>query len=76
MAKDIKKAEADKVEAPKTDFVQLVKDAVPSMGLTTFTRVNLGKHVTDEGLEALNEEYASQGFEVFSSKKSVLLLKQ
>ena len=68
--------EVAKVEAPKTDFVQLVKDAAPHMGSALFTRLNLDKHVTDDGLEALNKEYAPQGYEVFSSKKSVLLLKQ
>ena len=65
-----------KVEAPKTDFVQLVRDAVPAMGSTLFTRVNLKQHVTDAGLEDLNETFAKEGYEVFSSGKSVLLLKQ
>jgi len=65
-----------KVEvAPKTDFVQLVKEAVQGHGSSTFLRVNLDKHITDAGLEALNEEYAAQGYEVFSNKSSVLLLK-
>ena len=63
-------------EVPETDFVQLVKDAVPSLGVSQFTRVNLMSHVTDAGVEALNKEYASQGYEVFSNGKSVLLLKQ
>ena len=66
-----------KVEAaPKTDFVQLVKDATQAQGMSTFTRVNLDKHVTDDGLEALSEEFEKQGFEVFSNKKSVILVKQ
>ena len=66
-----------KVEAaPKTDFVQLVKDATQAMGLSSFVRVNLDKHVTDDGLEALSEEFEKQGYEVFSNKKSVVLLKQ
>lgn len=79
MAKDFKKVElekVEKVETPKTDFVQLVKDAVPSMGSSLFTRVNLKQHVTDAGLENLNEVFAKEGYEVFSSGKSVLLLKQ
>lgn len=71
-----KQKEVTKVETPKTDFVKLVRDAVPSMGASTFTRVNLDKHVTDQGLEDLNTEYAKEGYEVFSSGKSVLLLKQ
>lgn len=61
--------------APEIDFVQLVKDAVQGHGMSTFLRVYLDKHVTDEGLEKLNEEYASQGYEVFTRDKSVLLLK-
>ena len=77
MAKEDKKVEQAKADVTlKTDFVQLVQDAVPAMGQSTFTRVNLGKHVTDDGLEALNEEYSKQGYEVFSNGKSVLLLKQ
>lgn len=61
--------------APEIDFVQLVKDAVQGHGMSTFLRVYLDEHVTDEGLEKLNEEYASQGYEVFTKDKSVLLLK-
>ena len=64
-----------KVEAPKTDFVKLVKDATHAMGMSHFTRVNLDKHITDQGLEDLNEEFGPQGFEVFSNAKSVLILK-
>ena len=72
-----KEQDKTKVEAaPKTDFVQLVKDSTQAMGLSSFVRVNLDKHVTDEGLEALTEEYEKQGYEVFSNKKSVVLLKQ
>lgn len=61
--------------APEIDFVQLVKGAVHGHGMSTFLRVNLDEHVTAEGLEKLNEEYASQGYEVFTRDKSVLLLK-
>lgn len=75
MAKQETKQET-KVESPKTDFVNLVKEAVPSLGVTQFTRVNLKMHVTDAGVEALNEVYAKEGYEVFSNGKSVLLLKQ
>ena len=74
MAKETKQEEEKK--APSTDFVKLVKEAVPSLGLAQFTRVNLKMHVTDAGVEALNEVYAKEGYEVFSNGKSVLLLKQ
>ena len=76
MAEEFKKVDLVEAEgAPKTDFVQLVKDAVQGHGMSTFLRVNLDEHVTAEGLEKLNEEYASQGYEVFTRDKSVLLLR-
>lgn len=78
MAKEFKKVELveEEAAAPKTDFVQLVKDAVHEHGSTRFLRISLDKHVTDDGLEALNKEFTKEGYEVFSSKKAVLLLKQ
>lgn len=71
-------AKEQKVETPKekTDFVKLVKDSVPSMGASSFVRVNLKEKITVDGLEDLNKEYTSQGYEVFANGKSVLLLKQ
>lgn len=83
MAKEDKKVEQVKevangvnVPASKADFVQLVKESTQAMGLSSFVRVNLDKHVTDAGLEALSEEYEKQGYEVFSNKKSVVMIKQ
>lgn len=74
MAKEQVK-EAAKVEAPKTDFVKLVKEATQAHGASTFVRVNLSQEVSSEGLKMLNKEYSKEGVEVFSNGKSVVLLK-
>ena len=76
MAKKDQTEEQGKEESTKTDFVKLVREASQAMGASTFTRVNLGEHITDEGLEALNEEFGKEGYEVFSNAKSAVLIKQ
>lgn len=65
-----------KAEVVKIDFVKLVKEATQAQGASSFTRVNLKEDVTVEGLKALSDEYAKDGYEVFSNGKSVVLLKQ
>ena len=72
----VKEVVQEVVQEVNTDFVQLVKDSASFTGIGSFTRITLGKHVTDQGLVDLNAEYNPQGYEVFSSTKDVLLLKQ
>ena len=75
MDKEQVKEVVQEVKEANTDFVQLVKDAASFTGIGSFTRITLGKHVTDQGLVDLNAEYNPQGYEVFSNTKDVLLLK-
>lgn len=76
MAKEKQEDKVEQVKPSATDFVQMVKDATQAMGMSSFIKLNLDKHVTDAGLEDLTKEYEKQGYEVFSNKKSVVLLKQ
>lgn len=73
MAKDNK---TEQVKEPVVDFVTMVKEATQAHGMSSFLRVNLKKNVTDAGLEDLTEEYGKQGYEVFSNKNTVVLIKQ